>query len=79
MVANYISTIYDLNAFGIFSIKNAMVNSDKDDGIKIEVSFNGGSTFQQTTPNKNFQSPQAMEKYKLEYHLKKFQNMIFIR
>lgn len=46
MLANYLSAVYDLTSFGIFKIKNAMVSSDKDDGITIEVSFDGGSSFQ---------------------------------
>lgn len=45
MVANYLSAIYDLTAFGIYKIKNAMVSADMDDGITIEVSFDGGSSF----------------------------------
>jgi len=42
---SYLSPIYDLNGFGIFNIKNAIVSSDKDDGISIDVSFDGGSSF----------------------------------
>jgi hypothetical protein len=45
-MVNYLSSIYELTSFGIFKIKNAIVCSDKDDGITIEVSFDGGSTFQ---------------------------------
>ena len=41
----YTSVVYDLTQFGIFKIKNAIVNADMDDGIAIEVSFDGGSTF----------------------------------
>lgn len=41
----YLSPIYDLTSFGIFNIKNAIVVSDIDDGILIDVSFNGGLSF----------------------------------
>jgi hypothetical protein len=45
MVENYLSAVYDLTPFGIFKIRSAIVSADVDDGITIEVSFNGGSTF----------------------------------
>lgn len=45
MLANYTSVIYDLSHFGVYKIKNAIVCADIDDGITIEVSFDGGSTF----------------------------------
>jgi len=46
MVANYLSAVYDLTSFGIFKIKNAIVGADMDDNITIEISFNGGKSFQ---------------------------------
>lgn len=45
MTANYLSVIYDLTPFGVYKIKNAIVSSDVDDGITIEVSFDGGASF----------------------------------
>ncbi len=54
MIANYLSAVLDLTAFGIFKIKNAILSSDKDDGITIEVSFNGGSSFVKVEPNTKF-------------------------
>ena len=45
MTANYLSAVYDLTAFGIFNIKNAIVGADMDNGITIEVSFDGGKSF----------------------------------
>lgn len=41
----YTSVVYDLTQFGIFKIRNAIVNADMDNGITIEVSFDGGSSF----------------------------------
>lgn len=45
MVANYLSAVYDLTPFGIFSIRNAIMSADLDDGITIDVSFDGGKSF----------------------------------
>ena len=44
-MATYLSVVYDLSQFGIFNINNAIVNSDMDEGIAIEVSFDGGASF----------------------------------
>lgn len=52
---NYLSVVYDLTQFGIFKIRNAIVTADMDDGIAIEVSFDGGSTFHKVKElNKKF-------------------------
>ena len=45
MVANYLSVVYDLTKFGIFKISNAIVSSDMDEGISVEVSFDNGKSF----------------------------------
>lgn len=45
MVANYLSAVYDLTPFGIFNIKNAIMSADLDDGITVDVSFDGGKSF----------------------------------
>ena len=45
MVANYLSAVYDLTPFGIFKIKNAIMSADIDEGITIDVSFDGGRSF----------------------------------
>ena len=51
----YISVVYNLTQFGIYNIKNAIVNADMDSGISMKVSFNGGSTFQDVVElNKKF-------------------------
>lgn len=44
-MSNYVSVVYDLTKFGIIKMNNAIVSSDKDDGVTIEVSFNGGLSF----------------------------------
>lgn len=54
MVANYLSVVHDLTGFGIFKIRNAMVSADMDENITIEVSFNGGKTFQTAKVNEKF-------------------------
>ena len=60
---NYLSVVYDLTGFGIYNIKNAIVNSDMDDGITIDVSFNGGSTFIKGVElNKKFSVPKSTGK-----------------
>ena len=52
---NYSSVVYDLTQFGIYKISNAIVTADMDDGITIEVSFDGGSSFIPVrTMNKKF-------------------------
>jgi hypothetical protein len=45
MIANYLSAVYDLTPFGIFHIKNAIMSADLDDGITVDVSFDGGLSF----------------------------------
>jgi hypothetical protein len=63
VVSEYISIIYDLTHFGIFNIKNAIVTSDLDDGITIEVSFDGGVNFILVTEvNKKFNVLQSKGK-----------------
>jgi len=58
MFANYVSQIYDLTTFGIFNIKNAIVSSDMDNNIIIEVSFNGGGVFHKVDKlNTKFEVP----------------------
>jgi len=54
MVANYLSAVYDLTPFGVYKISNAILCSDIDDNITIEVSFNGGKSFTRATPNVKF-------------------------
>lgn len=54
MLVNYISKVYDLTQFGIFKINNAIVGSDLDSGISIEVSFDGGATFLLVNPDEKF-------------------------
>lgn len=41
----YTSIVYDLTQFGLYKINNAIVSADMDNGITIEVSFDGGSSF----------------------------------
>jgi hypothetical protein len=50
----YLSAVYDLRAFNIFKITNAIVFSDADDGILFNVSFDNGNTFQSVEPNVKF-------------------------
>lgn len=45
MVSKYLSIVYDLREFGISNISSAILFSEVDDGILIEVSFDGGKTF----------------------------------
>lgn len=45
ILASYTSIIYDVTKFGIYNIKNMIVGSDCDNGISIDVSFDGGASF----------------------------------
>ena len=45
MAAKYQSIEYNLNVMGISDLKSAIISSDMDSGVSIEVSFDGGSTF----------------------------------
>jgi len=51
----YNSIQYDLSLFGIEKIKSAILASDKDSGVSIEVSFDGGSTFHAPNINEKFE------------------------
>lgn len=58
MVANYLSAVYDLTPFGIYKIKNAILCTDIDDDITVEVSFDGGASFYPVAkPNMKFAVP----------------------
>jgi len=46
---------YDLGLFDVNQIKSAMITSDKDSGVSIELSFDGGSTFRVYTENEKFE------------------------
>lgn len=63
---NYISIVYDLTKFGIYKIKNAMVTADMDDGITMEVSFDGGSTFIPVELNKKFKVTRSKGKIQVK-------------
>ena len=61
----YTSVIYDLTQFGIFKISNAIITADMDNGIAIEVSFDGGSTFTKVS-NLNSKFPVVNSKGKIQ-------------
>lgn len=63
MLANYLSVVYDLTSFGISKIRNAIVSSDMDDNITIEVSFDGGKSFYKINKlNTKFEVPSSTGK-----------------
>ena len=65
MAAIYESIVYDLNDFGIDQIQSAIISSDKDDGVSIEVSFNGGSSFLSVNANEKIDISNSTNKIKV--------------
>lgn len=50
----YKSIVYNLNSFGIFTIKRAIFSSDMDNNVLPAISFNGGKTFKSVENNSEF-------------------------
>ena len=65
---NYLSAVYDLTAFGIYKIRNAIVSSDMDENITIEVSFDGGVSFHKVK-NLNTKFPIRRSKGKVQVRI----------
>lgn len=69
MAISYTSIVYDLNQFGIYNISNAIIGTDSDAGISIDVSFDGGTSFlRNVIVNKRLSVPSS--KGKIQFRIK---------